>query len=292
MSKNSKYLIGSLVFFLPFWWSINIFAGKLDSFQILKTEGSLSARMDETLINIKDFREDEAVRKKLESLQIDAPSALVASRNKILLQKNSGEMMPIASLTKLMTALVAYESYNLEEETIISKEALAQDGDSGLNEGDSVSLKYLLNRMLIESSNDSAFALAEAKGERAFVDLMNIYAVDLGLSRTYFVNSTGLDPRYTSLQKNFSTAEDLSVLSEHILKTYPGIFDITKEQDKNTNQLLLEYPGIIGGKTGWTPLAKGCLLVVFQKDGKEYVCIVLGAEDRFGEMRKILDVLK
>ena len=148
--------------------------------------------------------------------------------------------------------------------------------------------------MLVESSNDAAFAVTQPIGERAFAGLMNIYAKEIGLKNTRFFNSTGLEPNG---ERNTSTALDLLEISRYILQKHPEIFEITGDRrfvSQNTNKLLAEYPEIIGGKTGWMPSAGGCLLVV-TKDPKEknyYVSIVLGAKDRFAETRKILDILE
>ena len=154
--------------------------------------------------------------------------------------------------------------------------------------------------MLIQSSNDAAFALTGRVGERAFVDLMNIYAGQMGLRHTGFINPTGLEPDNSSLPMNTSTAEELAVLAEYILEKEPEIFEITANKSyevlrpdgslhdfipQNTNILLGEMPGIIGGKTGWSPAAGGCLLLIFEKpEGNGYyITVVLGADDRFEE---------
>ena len=157
----------------------------------------------------------------------------------------------------------------------------------------------------MESSNDAAYALTEPIGEEGFVDLMNLYAKDLGLKSTSFVNPTGLDPDDPLKPTNLSTAEDLVDLTKYILENYPQIFKITNmisynvltpEKtshhfiEKNTNRLLTEFFQIVGGKTGWTPKAQGCLLIVLKNPKSEgyFINVVLGSKDRFADMRKII----
>lgn len=218
----------------------------------------------------------------------------------VIYQKNIQEKLPIASLTKLMTAVIAIENYPLDEKITISKEAVLQEGDFGkLKVGETMSVENLLYLSLIESSNDAAYALAEAIGVDNFVDIMNWETKSLGLKNTHFTNPTGLDD-----PKNYSTAQDLAILTKNLLKK-PLLWEIlgTPEYDlylpdgtlhhklKNTNELLGKIPGIIGGKTGWSPQAQGCFLLVLKKGKGEYfINIILGAEDRFAEMQKLIQL--
>ena len=128
----------------------------------------------------------------------------------------------------------------------------------------------------------------------------------MGLNNTSFINPTGLDPDSPSEEENVSSAEDLAILTEYILKKYPRVFEITNKIsyevltptgtshhfiEKNTNELLADFPQIIGGKTGWTPLAQGCLLVVLKNPRNKdsyFINIVLGSKDRFADMKKIM----
>jgi len=223
----------------------------------------------------------------------------LSSQDKVLFNKEESKKLPIASITKLMTALVALEHYSLTDMVKISNRAVLQEGDNGvLKLGDSVSVRDLLFIMLIESSNHAAFALSEATKED-FISLMNQKAKEVGLNDTYFKDSTGLN------SGNYSTARDLVKLTEYLLKNYPIITEIsrTKEMDLqrldgsyygklvNTNQLLGEIPEIVAGKTGFTTAAKGCLLLVLKniQNNSYQIYVVLGAEDRFLEIKKIID---
>jgi len=160
----------------------------------------------------------------------------------------------------------------------------------------------------MESSNDATAALTEVIGKKAFVDLMNLEAKNLELENTYFVDAIGLDPDVPDGPINHSTAEDSAKLAIYLLEDKPKILGILSLSEfnlylangmfhhkiKNTNELLGEIPNIIAGKTGWTPEAEGCLLLVTKMPQSKGIAInvVLGSSDRFGEMKKLVEWLK
>ena len=232
--------------------------------------------------------------------EINAESSISVESNlsdadKVLFEKNIDTKLPIASLTKLMTAVIVLDNYNLLNNITIdqaadSQEAMKQD----ISFGSSIKIESLLDIMLIESSNKSAYALSEAMGEPAFVNLMNKKAEDIGLKNTFFADPTGLSDR------NISTANDLSKLAEYILKNYPKIVEISGTRQlfvpgfgtiDNTDELLGEVPEAICSKTGFTPEAKGCLLLVLNnpKNNDYVINIILGADERFSEMKKLIN---
>ena len=243
----------------------------------------------------------------IENLIIQAPAAISVEMghdtNKILFSKNETIKLPIASLTKLMTALVALENYSLDQKVAISGLAMTQEGTQGnLKAGEILSVNDLLYITLIESSNRSAYALSEVIGAENFITTMNATAERLGLVNTHFTDSTGLS------SQSHSTVEDLVKLSNYLFKTYPIFNQIinTKEYDLyltngqfhhklvNTNKLLGVTPEVIGGKTGWTNEAKGCFMVIEKspKEGNYIINVVLGADDRFLEIKNIIDWTK
>lgn len=325
MKRNYKYLIISFLVCLPFWWGVNVLGSNLEGFlflrQISRNPNILNAAMSESLNQLKlsEIKLEKAREERLSNLDIVAESAIVldidsAGNSSILFDKRGGEAKPIASLTKLMTALIVFdlnETYNFSQIIKITKEVVEQEGSSkygDLRMGDRLSVENLLYTMLIESSNDAAFALTEPITEKAFVDLMNIKAREIGLNNTYFANATGLDPDNPKNSVNISSAEDLAKLADYILKNQPGIFKITANKSymvlnpdrsvhhfisQNTNELLSEYPEIIGGKTGQTPMAQECLLEVVKKPNDQgyYISVVLASSDRFADTRQILDAL-
>lgn len=215
--------------------------------------------------------------------------------DKILFNRNSYMKLPIASLTKLTTAVIALENYNLLQNIKISEDAMAVDGEAGrISVDEEISVNNLLYIMLIESNNHAAFALSEGMDKFDFVRLMNEKARELGMENTSFVEPTGLSA------ENVSTAEDLAKLAKYILIKHPEISAITRLKEYNlsnygvlasTDQLLGEVPDIVIGKTGFTLEAGGCLfLVVDNPNESDYlIYAVLGAEDRFAEMKKMID---
>lgn len=237
-------------------------------------------------------------------LQAEAVVSLKIDKNgreKVLVGKNINEILPIASLTKLMTALVAMENYSdLSEKILISKEAVLQNGDAGqLKVGESVSTENLIYMTLIESGNDAAFALAEKTGIQQFLEKMNLKAKELKMLNTHFSNPTGLDGN-----ENYSTGEDLLKLIKYIILNQPRIFEITSlhsveifnedgslhHSAVNTDELLGKIPGIIGSKTGFNEEALGCLILIVKSPSSGYFLnVLLGSPDRFGEMEKLVN---
>lgn len=235
-----------------------------------------------------------------ESISIRAKAAFVldVSTNTILFEKNAHEQLPLASITKLMTALVAHELLADTAEVPITQEATEQDGFSGLSHGETFSLNNILDLTLLNSSNDGAYAIAAAVGARlvdngdasTFVEAMNIKAHDLGLSQTYFRNPTGLD---ISKEEGgaYGSARDTAFLMKHILLHYPNILEKTTQLDarikndqgaahqvENTNPTVANIEGLIGSKTGYTELAGGNLAIAFDAAyNRPIIVVVLGS---------------
>jgi D-alanyl-D-alanine carboxypeptidase (penicillin-binding protein 5/6) len=253
---------------------------------------------------------------KTEGLEIKTGAALSVEitkegQQRFLFNKNSTETRPIASLTKLMTALLALENYDLEKKTTISPSAaMIEGGMDYFKIGEGFYIRDLFYPLLMESSNEAAQALAEIMGEKEFVSLMNSRAKELGLENTYFLNPTGLDPEWLSVWPNYSTAREIAILSSFLLKE-PFIWEILRTEKfelytaegllhhriENNNELLrlsdeIEWKSrILGGKTGWTPRAGECLALVLEQAGEESVIInvVLNAQDRFEAMKNLVD---
>ena len=244
----------------------------------------------------------------LQDLSARSAISIVANgKDTIVYELNKDRIVPIASLTKLMTAYVVLDNYLLDDVVVITQEAVDVPEISGiLTAGEQIKVKDLLYSMLVESSNDAAYALASDMGLDSFMFEMNETAKDLGLDYTHFVNPIGLDPEFELLSHNYSTAHDLGLLAHKILQDKPEIFEITKNEDidiyyadgrfhhkaENTNLILDNYPDMLGGKTGNTDMAGECLLVVMphpKHKGGYVINIILGSSDRFGDMEKILN---
>jgi len=314
---RSKILFISLVLSLPFWWGMNVLAENLQN-SWFEEELSRSLRISRR--QTKELKLEKELQQRFKVLEINAKAAILVKvdengNEKILFEKDSQKSLAIASLTKLMTALVVFDLDEVYAESLpvkITKKAVEQEGQSKYGElkiGESLSVKNLLYIALIESSNDAAFALTEPIGKQGFVELMNLYSKKIELKDTYFINPTGLEVGQFGELKNVSTAKDIVKFSRYILENYPEIFAITKNQSyevlnpdntfhhfipQNTNELLREIPEIIGGKTGWGIEAGGCLLLVLDNPEEEgyFVSIILGAKDRFAEMRKLINAIK
>lgn len=228
----------------------------------------------------------------------------------VLAEKKSSEVIPIASLTKLMTAVVSLENYNLDDLVDISSFAVSTNGTmGGLKVNEKITVRDLLYVTLIESSNDGAEALAEKMGRTEFIYRMNKKASEIGMTNTRFYNPTGLDiftddSAKELLETNVSTPEDLEKLVVYILKNQSLIPQILSLSEKkivsssgvvhnleNTNILLKENAGYLWGKTGYTKEANGCIILILNNysavNSGYIINVITGADDRFKEARKL-----
>lgn len=219
--------------------------------------------------------------------------------NTILYQKNASSSLPIASTTKIMTALVGTEHFKQNSVLTIGNSASAPGSRVGLVAGETLSFRSILYGMLLNSGNDAAFAVAEnyPGGVLGFVTAMNKKVSELNLRSTRFDNPAGFDS-----PNHFSSAADLAKITEEALKnSYLSRIFATKETsivslDKkysyrlsNLNKLLTKVNGVLGVKTGTTDQAKENLVTLIERDGHKVLVVVLGSDDRFGETTKLID---
>jgi D-alanyl-D-alanine carboxypeptidase (penicillin-binding protein 5/6) len=234
-----------------------------------------------------------------DAIILQAKSAYVydLKTGKILYQKDADTVRPLASLTKLMTALVASQTLSPTTTISISKQALAEEGDTGLRLGERWYFKDLLNFTLFVSSNDGAAAISES--DEPFIDKMNQTAHGLGLNSLSFQNPTGLDVSASS-SGGYGSAGDTGGLLAYILTHYPNMIELTPYRThqfislsgithnvSNTDTVLNQIPGIIASKTGYTDLAGGNLAVAFDEDIQHpVIMVVLGStyNDRFTDI--------
>lgn len=295
MKSGVKFFFIGFLLALPFFWGLNIFQEKLEEFfyaQIGKPFEEIA------MVKIERLRKPklELNVKSVLSIKIDKIKG-----EKILFEKNSKEILPIASLTKLMTALIVFEdpeSYSLSKIIRISAKAASQEDVpeyGNLGTGENKTVGELLNLMLYFSSNDAAFALAEEIGVENFVGRMNKRAMELGLEDTHFSNPTGLDPENLTWEEknrnsfNYSTARDLAKLTEHIFEEFPIIFEYSNQKSQFS---LATDQKIFGIKTGYTDEAGGCMILVFSDERRIYINIILrteSKEERYSEMQKLID---
>jgi len=224
---------------------------------------------------------------------------------RILFAKNATDQLPLASITKLMTAEIVLSTVHPDTLVRITPESLAPDGDSGFRKGDTLPLYDLLKIGLIASSNDAMQAAAQSLGTN-YIDKMNQVAHNLGYAQTYFLNPTGLDVN-TTTSGAYSSAYDVARLAALFYKQNPAFFELTQKDSVTitvqgrtltshaTAEPLLSIPGFIGAKTGYTDLAGGNLVAVFDIEiGHPLVAVVLGStkQGRFDDIRSLISAAR
>lgn len=238
---------------------------------------------------------------------IEAKAAIVFDprTQQILFAKNTESSLPLASLTKLMTAFAVLKSQDPQRLVTITLQDLAPEGDWGLKDGDVMSLKDLLTFGLVASSNDAMAAAAATLGSE-YVQEMNRAAGSLGLTHTYFLNPTGLDLD-TETSGSYGSAHDVATLASAFLASYPEYFQLSTTEKvsvvasgrtltaKATDTPLFSIPGFIGAKTGYTDLAGGNLVAAFDLEpGHPVVVVVLGSTQtgRFSDVRTLIEATR
>lgn len=234
--------------------------------------------------------------------ELSAKSALIydLTNEKTIFEKNSKQRFPMASLTKIMTAMVAIDHKRKDDRYTVYPENLVGENTIGLSAGESMSLEELLYGIFMYSANEAAEALASnTLGRDEFIKAMNDKAKALGLEDTNFTNPTGLEgdgDQYTS-------AYDLLVIAQEAVSNYPEIikasstaeYHLPETSDHyeyylyNQLNLVTTYPGVKGLKDGYTPEAGLCLVTYLDYDGHELIGIILGSENRREEMKLLLD---
>ncbi len=225
----------------------------------------------------------------------------VNSKSMLFLKNPNLRLYP-ASTTKIMTALVSLDIYpNLDKVISITDEPKAVGHKMGLVSGEKITVRALLQGLLIFSGNDAALALAKnsPQGYAGFVLAMNQKAQQLGLSHTHFTNPSGVEEKdhYTSardLAMLASSAISNSFIRQTVQTKVLTVTDVTgkiKHHLHNTNLLLGDVPGVKGFKTGWTPHAGECLVTYLERDQHPIIIVLLDSQDRFGETKRLIDWL-
>ena len=247
-----------------------------------------------------------------ETLRLEAESVLVfdVREGNALYAKKATTPHPLASITKVMTALVAADVLPEDAIITITREHLQEEGNSGLRIGERWKRDDLIEHLLIVSSNDAARALTDAYENRYqvlgpdFVTLMNHKAEELGLRETFFLNESGLDIHDEQFAGSAGSAEDVATLFAYALKTIPELLDATRHSSQvntsldtvhtvdNTNTIIDSIPWAVGSKTGFTDVAGGNLVIAFDVSiGRPIIIVVLGSskEGRFFDMQQLVD---
>lgn len=234
------------------------------------------------------------------SISAKAAIVITADTLEVLYEKSANQKLPMASTTKIMTALLLAEQPDLSKTVKTTKQMVTVEGSSmGLLEGDTVSYRDLLYGMLLASGNDAANTTAYvlAGSTQGFAKMMNEKAAELGMKNTSFVTPSGLDD-----ENHYTTAYDLAVLTAAALKNsafrtacssksavlYYGNPPYRRTLT-NHNKLLGNYEGIIGVKTGFTKKSGRCLVTAAEREGKRVIAVTLNDPDDWNDHRKLLD---
>ncbi len=233
---------------------------------------------------------------------ISAKSAVLieAQSGAVAYGKNQDLRLPMASTTKIMTALVVLEKAELDEIITVTPEMTGIEGSSiYLRAGEELTVEELLYALLLESANDAAVALAMTVGEtvEGFAQMMNEKSREIGLTDTHFTNPHGLDS-----DEHYTTAYELGLISacamknpsfERIVSTYKKTIPLNNGEGArvlvNHNRLLRSYDGAIGIKTGFTKKCGRCLVSSATRDGVTLICVTLNAPNDWQDHKNMLD---
>lgn len=216
-----------------------------------------------------------------------------------LYEKNSSATLLPASTTKIVTALVAMDTFGLDQVLTVPKGANVDGQKMGLYIGEQMKTIDLLYGLLVYSANDAAMTLAldYPGGYGAFIDAMNQKAKDLSMVNSHFENPVGLDgTSQTTTAKDLLRVSEVamrnSIFSKIVGTKSVTVTDITGKSKyylTNVNELLGTIPGVMGVKTGWTENARENLVTYLERDGHKIIIVVLGSQDRFGETKELIN---
>lgn len=281
------------------------------------------------LVGYSEIKTAEVARQEATTLRLDATNpfrvvnleaesayVLDLKTGQTIFSKNATAQLPLASLTKTMSAVVALEAVPEFTGILISDSAIGEEGDSGLKAGELWPLSKILGFSLAASSNDGVRAIAEALGGQAgdddsgllpnrerFVGMMNEKAKTLGLTQTFFLNETGLDLN-EEIGGSYGSAEDMARLFDYILKNHRVIFEETAYPDfsvkidgkvhtaVNTNKAIPEITSLIASKTGLTDLAGGNLVIAFDAGVMRPIVVSVLGSSEDGRFKDILTLVE
>ena len=239
----------------------------------------------------------------LKKPEIGAKSALLydLTTKEVLYVKNPKEKLPMASLTKIMTAVIALENKKANDKYIVKPEDLVGEDAMGLSQGEVLTLSDLLYGVILHSGNDAAETLANTypTGRTGFIKAMNDKVKSLGITDTNFTNPTGLEGD----GKQYTTAYDLLVITNFALSNFPLFNEVVSTFDyhipytalhkefylENETNLLTSYPGVKGVKTGYTLESGLCLVTYLDYNGHKIIGVLLGSDNRIKDMKALLD---
>lgn len=240
------------------------------------------------------------VRAAAEEISAEAAILTEQESGRVLFEKNSERKLPMASTTKIMTAVVVLESDKTDKDVRVSKNAASIEGSSMyLQEGEVISMMDLLYGLMLSSGNDAAVAIAEevSGSEEEFAKIMNNKAKEIGMSNSNFTNPNGLPN-----DEHYSTAVDMAKLCAYAMKNEKFRQIVSSKNYKidgegtayprilsNHNKLLSMYEGCVGVKTGYTKLAGRCLVSAAKRENMTLVCVTLNDPNDWQDHTKLFD---
>ncbi len=276
-------LITGATFFGVLILALVVFNNAVSSQQLASAVASYS---------IPEYNIDETAKVELAQLPVSAFAIFDVETGEVLVSDNEETSLPIASVTKLVTAAVVIDNLDLDLAATITANDVATEGEAGkLRIGQKYSYRELLLPLLLESSNDAA-TVFERLTENGVVEDMNALVDDLGASQTAFADASGLSA------ENVSTAEDLALIVTHLYKHQPHVFDITKLSQYVgpytgwvNNNPVINSGGYLGGKHGYTHAANRTIVAVFEESfgntTRNIGYIVLGSDDLKSDIRTL-----
>lgn len=307
MKKFSVFFIWVLIFLGAFNF-VTFYIYNLDVNDVKKIVSPLPDFLKNTFrksVQASDFWSPSAnEKKKFANTPLISAKAAISydlTTDTYLYGENINHPMPIASLTKIMTAVIVLENMNLSDTIKISeKAATIGENSMGLSAGEVHTVEELLYGLLLPSGNDAATALSEGSpfGSEGFLHNMNRKAEELGLTTTRFTNPSGLEGD----GHQYSTPKELLILTRYalqnpdfakIVSTFEYHIPSTQNHKEywlyNETNLLTTYPGVKGVKTGYTEEAGMCLVSYLEHDGHKIIAVILNSQNRREEMRELLN---
>jgi len=272
-------------------------------------ENELSSRLKDLNQNsLSNISEEEIKKREKEKelknlllgvLSTDKVLALNLSTGKTIFASNEEILWPTASLAKIMTAVIAVEKMGFEKEVKITPDAVAIENEAGdFKVGEVFTVKDLLSSIFLVSSNDAAYAIGNEYGLEDFISAMNAKAQELKMTSTNFIDPAGLS------ENNITTLSDLSKLAAYIFRERPELLFFSRQKEAEIKDLRFgnvkiytsinkfsERDDFIGGKTGYTDIAKENLLSLFSFKNEAILIVILGSEDRFSDSEKIFNFI-
>lgn len=291
MNIIKKVLSTVLLVLLTFTW--NIYSVKAITDENIDSDYESIEMLEEDSIDISS--EEVNINT---PLRVSARNAIAidSKNNTVLWSQNGYEIVPMASTTKILTALIAINYGNLEKKVTISKNASSIRGSTvGYRAGEEISMRELLFGLMFRSGNDAAISIAEEIGGsiEGFANIMNDYAKSLGIINSHFESPHGLDS-----EKHYSSAYDLAILTSKAMEfdvfkelvgekiIYKEKYNFTRDY-QNINKILYKIPGANGVKTGYTGGAGKCLVSSINYEGRNIIIVVLNCVDRWNVTEKI-----